>query len=75
MADARYLVATLRLFGMHFLTPTECHEWDARRPRLGALQAKPAISRDFTASLRFCEAVVQGNEELVHEFLSLTKPA
>jgi hypothetical protein len=42
---------------MHFLTSSECDEWDALRPRLGALHAKAAIPRDFTASLRFCQAV------------------
>jgi hypothetical protein len=42
---------------MHFLTPSECSEWDALRPRPGAFHAKVAIPRDFTASLRFCQSV------------------
>ncbi|HXB24656.1 MAG TPA: hypothetical protein VNV25_08015 [Gemmatimonadaceae bacterium] len=42
---------------MHFLTPSECSEWDALRPRPGAFHAKVAIPRDCTASLRFCQSV------------------
>jgi hypothetical protein len=61
---------------MHFLTPSECSEWDALRPRLGAFTDPTGYSRALLSHDEFVEfAADQGNEELVNEFLSLAKHA